>query len=301
MSAYKKFYIITPTFNSLQWLEGCVRSVADQVGQGIEVHHHIQDGGSVDGTLEWVETWKAKHEADRGYVFTYESESDNGMYDALNRAWAKMPTDADITAHLNSDEQYLPDVLKSVSAVFKRCPRAELVACSYIIVDSEGRYICHRRSVKPSMLRSMVSCELNTCSCFHRVDVFRKHTIRPNLNYRAIADMLMYADILKYGVRIKVMPSLMTSIFVVTGGNLSCSELDTREREIYYRSLSPWLVRNRRYLEIISCILRRINDWMCSSPRLYACYRGNNQKRTTKYIKHPTAHWGMRTHAVDEE
>ena len=33
-----KFYIVTPTYNALSWLERSVRSVADQVGQGVASH-----------------------------------------------------------------------------------------------------------------------------------------------------------------------------------------------------------------------------------------------------------------------
>ena len=103
-----KFYIVTPAYNALQWLQGCVRSVADQVKEGVEVHHHVQDGGSTDGTPSWLKTWQEEHQGVSGYTFTFESAKDAGMYDALNMAWEKIPSDAGVTAHLNCDEQYLP-------------------------------------------------------------------------------------------------------------------------------------------------------------------------------------------------
>lgn len=107
-----KFYIVTPAYNALSWLQRCIYSVADQVAEGVEVHHHIQDGGSSDGTPEWLENWQQEHASSPGYTFTYESGKDAGMYDALNKAWEKTPSDAAVTAHLNSDESTFPVPLK---------------------------------------------------------------------------------------------------------------------------------------------------------------------------------------------
>jgi glycosyltransferase involved in cell wall biosynthesis len=128
-----KFYIVTPTYNSLAWLERCLRSVADQAETGVEVHHHVQDGGSTDGTAELLADWQQKHAGAVGYTFTFESTKDAGMYDALNKAWEKMPAEAEVTAHLNSDEQYLPHALRGVAAEFARRRGASVA----VLTDSE--------------------------------------------------------------------------------------------------------------------------------------------------------------------
>ena len=117
-----KFYIITPVMNSLSWLKRCVYSVADQVQPGVEVYHFVQDGASTDGTVEWLGEWQQKSASRPGYRFAYESVPDAGMYDALNKAWEKLPPDADITAHLNSDEQYMPGVLARIAGEFAEHP-----------------------------------------------------------------------------------------------------------------------------------------------------------------------------------
>ena len=48
------FLIITPSLNQLSLLEQAVKSVRDQAHDAITIHHHIQDGGSNDGTVEWL-------------------------------------------------------------------------------------------------------------------------------------------------------------------------------------------------------------------------------------------------------
>ena len=52
MSLAPEFTIVTPSYNMLGYLQRCVRSVADQ--QGATFEHLVIDGGSSDGTAEWL-------------------------------------------------------------------------------------------------------------------------------------------------------------------------------------------------------------------------------------------------------
>lgn len=296
-----KFYIVTPTFNALPWLQRCVRSVADQVVDGVEVHHHVQDGGSADGTPAWLDAWQRGHLGVPGYTFTYESAKDAGMYDAINIAWEKMPADAFITAHLNSDEQYLPDALKGVADTFLRFSTAEIVLGTYIIVDAESRYICHRRPVKPARWRSQTVCEIITCSCFHRVDVFREHGIRFNTSYKALADMVFYRSIVAAQPVFCVQPGLLTSVFTVTGENLAWSAGADKEWKREMAAL-PWYVSRSHGISYrISNLLRRFADWFTPAPGNYSIYMPEQEVRRLISVNHPTAHWGMRTVSTDNE
>ena len=290
-----KFYIVTPTYNALSWLERNVRSVADQVGQGVEVHHHVQDGGSADGTPQWLNDWQRKHSDTPGYTFTYESVRDAGMYDAINKAWGKMPPDAAVTAHLNSDEQYLPGALKGVSEAFEAHCEAEIVLGTYIIVDADSRYICHRRPVMPSCWRSQTVCEIITCSCFHKAEAFLRHGIRFDISYKALADLVFYRAIVENAPCICVQPELVTSIFTVTGGNLAWTERSQREWDAEMKAL-PWYVSRRHGIAYrFNNILRRFTDIRCEQPRSYAVYMSHGEERSERIIKRPTARWGMRT------
>lgn len=290
-----KFYIVTPTFNALSWLQCCVRSVADQVGEGVEVHHHVQDGDSNDGTPDWLELWQREHQNIQGYTFTYESVKDAGMYDAINIAWSKIPADAFVTAHLNSDEQYLPGALKGVADAFLKETDAEIVLGTYIVVDSEGRYICHRRPVKPARWRSQTVCEIITCSCFHRVEPFQKHGIRMDTRYRSLADMVFYRTIVMRRPRICVLPELVTSTFAETGYNLAWTHQSRKEWEAEMASL-PWYV-TRRHAFAYRCanLLRRICDVFCRNPRTYAIYGKKRIEREERVIETPTPKWGRKT------
>lgn len=289
-----KFYIVTPTFNSLSWLQCCIRSVADQVGDGVEVHHHVQDGASTDGTIEWLAEWQQNHTDVRGYVFTYESAGDEGMYDAINKAWEKMPSDTDVTAHLNSDEQYLPRALKGVAEAFEMHSAAEIVLGTYIIVDADGGYICHRRPVKPSRWRSQTVCEIITCSCFHKVSVFQKHGIRFNIQYRALADLVFYRNIVAAEVRCAVIPQLLTSTFALTGKNLAWTPVSYAEWVEEMAAL-PWYMSWWHPLAYRwTNLLRLLTDFKCPAPRAFSMYVGESSERVTSVIDKPRARWGNR-------
>ena len=70
-----RFWVITPSYNSLRWLPCAVASVADQACNGIEIHHHVQDGGSNDGTGEWLAGYadQCRLKPRANYTFSYES------------------------------------------------------------------------------------------------------------------------------------------------------------------------------------------------------------------------------------
>jgi len=74
--------IITPVYNNAADIEACLTSVARQTYAGKE--HWIIDGGSTDGTLETVKSFAQKYQHIR-----WISESDNGIYDAVNKGITK--------------------------------------------------------------------------------------------------------------------------------------------------------------------------------------------------------------------
>lgn len=287
-----KFYIVTPCLNALHRLRCCVRSVADQVGDGIEVHHHVQDAASTDGTPEWLAQWQQEHLAP-GYTFTYASAPDAGMYDAINKAWERMPQNADVTAHLNADEQYLPQVLKSVAAAFAVRSEADIIEGTYIITDSEGNYVCHRRPVTPHRWVSMRNCEMITCATFHKAETFRNHGIRFDTRFRVYGDVIFFRNIVCAGIRIVTQPRLIAATFAITGQNMAWAHIGGEEAQLL-DSLTPPL-----YLKLapLACkysnALRYGADLSLPAPRSYAIYRSRETTRTSINITSPTARWGF--------
>lgn len=291
------FYIVTPAFNALDWLPRCIRSVADQAAPGISVHHHVQDGGSTDGSREWLEAWQHEHASVPGYRFSYESTPDRGMYDAINRAWSAMPAEADVTAHLNGDEQYLPEALSEVAEALKHDPEGDIVLTTHLVLDAEGGYICHRRPIRPSLRTSRTVCEIITCSCFYRAESFRRLHLRFDTDWRCLADLFFFRELLLKHPRIILKPRLISSAFCLTGSNLAWSELNRHEVERYYADLPPSVIRSHRCALAWAGLRRRVADLMQPAPRAYRIYANESAERSDFRIEHPSAHWGCRQHA----
>jgi glycosyltransferase involved in cell wall biosynthesis len=86
--------IVTPVFNSVRWIELCLQSVRHSLKRR-NYEHIVVDGGSTDGTLDYLNQQK-----DIRLI----PGPDKGMYDALNKGMATAR--GRILGHLNADEQY---------------------------------------------------------------------------------------------------------------------------------------------------------------------------------------------------
>ena len=104
-----KVSIITVTYNSGKFLEECIKSVIKQSYHDIE--HIIVDGKSTDNTLAIVKKYKS-------HIAKSISETDRGIYDAINKGMA-MAT-GDIIGNLNSDDILVDDdVIESIVKAFE--------------------------------------------------------------------------------------------------------------------------------------------------------------------------------------
>ena len=203
-----KFSIITPSMNMLEDLQRCRASVADQ--EGVEIEHSVRDGGSTDGTKEWLER-------QRELIST--SAPDNGMYDALNRGFEQAT--GGILGWLNCDEQYLPDTLRGVHHFFEQHPGVDIVAGDYLVVGNGGGLLSWRKTLPPRLLYLRTG-HLYTLSCalFFRRRVFE--SVRFDAGMRATADHKFVLEALERGFRARHLPGYR-SVFFLRDNNLSLS------------------------------------------------------------------------------
>lgn len=104
-----KISVITVCYNGAGTIKDTLESIASQRHKDFE--HLIIDGGSTDGTLEIIRAW-------RGHPVRLISESDEGIYDAMNKG-IKLST-GDVVAFLNADDFYKDeDVLAQVARVMQ--------------------------------------------------------------------------------------------------------------------------------------------------------------------------------------
>ena len=237
------FTIVTPSFRQLEQLGCCIASIADQ--EGVSVEHVVQDGGTA-GFAEFAKKMAERWPDRPGYRRIMISEPDQGMYDAINRGLKKAT--GSICAYLNCDEQYLPGVLKMVLRRFQISPATDLFLGDVVVVDGEGKPICLRKMVTPTLAHTW-TCHFAglTAGIFFRRAVIEKGLLF-NTSYRVAADAEWYVRLLRAGVRAKALGEI-TSVFAEDGGNLGMGAGAREERirlnqtaPLWMQILRPWWV-----------------------------------------------------------
>ena len=266
--------IVTPSFRNSDWLKLCVASVADQ---RVEVEHIIQDAGSDDGTLDWL----LNDPRARTFV-----EKDAGMYDAINRGLRRAT--GDVLAYLNCDEQYLPGALSAVVEFFETHPQIDVLFGDIIFVDSQGRYAGHRR-VQVPLLHHTWTCHLSTLSCatfFRRRVVFDQgEFFDPRL--RDSGDGEWMVRLLRRRVCMAAL-TRFTSVFTLTGDNMSQKPNSLREARELHRTAPSW-ARLAKPLIILHHRLRRLAGGMYSQPPFsFSLYTRNSPaRRELREVRQP--------------
>jgi glycosyltransferase involved in cell wall biosynthesis len=111
------FTIITPTFNSREFLEETIRSVLVQ--EGADFEYILVDGGSTDGTQDIIREYAA-----RDSRISWISEPDEGIADAFNKGIARAR--GEVIGILNSDDTYIPGTLAAVAGACRAHPECDV-------------------------------------------------------------------------------------------------------------------------------------------------------------------------------
>jgi glycosyltransferase involved in cell wall biosynthesis len=138
------FLIVTPTFNSEHYLDETIISVISQSGP-FEIIYHVQDGGSTDRTLEILRRWKRVIDRGdfpincNGLRFSFASERDGGMYQAINRGIsAARPQGLFLMGWVNSDDRLAPGALATLEVVYQTFPEVRFTTARVAMIDDRG-------------------------------------------------------------------------------------------------------------------------------------------------------------------
>ena len=128
--------IVTVTFNPLAdarefYLRQCIESVHAQSYKNIE--HLIVDGGSTDGTVDVLNEY-----AEKGWI-RYISESDTGIYDAMNKGIQL--AQGSYVAFLNSDDYYHNPLAVELSVEALEKNGADFSYGAALYVDTNGKVV----------------------------------------------------------------------------------------------------------------------------------------------------------------
>jgi len=272
-----KFSVITPSFNQLDYLKRCVASVADQ--EGVSVEHIVMDGGSTDGTVEFLKEHLANSSELKanGYSFSYASEKDDGMYDALNKGFGR--ASGELLAWLNCDEQYLQGALDMAKDFFKDQPKVDLLNGDALVVDPAGALLGFWKSM-PLRKRYLDGGYLYNLSCamFFRKTILSEGVLF-DTSFKAAGDQELVVRLLKKGARSRVMREYF-SAYTFAPENLSeqgfaKAEQAKLQNQTFGRAFSPRSVLRamRRGERLLRGCLRQ------KFPLEYSLYLNGGERR----------------------
>ncbi len=180
--------IVTPVFNSVRWIELCLQSVRHAL-QGQSYEHIIVDGGSTDGTLEYLKQQKD--------IFLI-SGPDKGMYDALNKGMAAAR--GRIVGHLNADEQYdragLAQALEKLDQT-----AADAVFGPTIMLDEHLNFLyLFNQITVPLPIDADWHMPVQTCSFLFRRQIWERCPYPAE--YRVVGDHVWFRRQMKLGLKL---------------------------------------------------------------------------------------------------
>jgi glycosyltransferase involved in cell wall biosynthesis len=119
-SEWPKIALVTPVFNSARYLEATIRSVLSQGYPNLE--YVIADGGSTDGSVEIIRKYESE-------LHAWFSEPDRGMYDAINKGFARTSGDGmrDAMGWISATDMLHAGSLFVVGSVFRAFPEVEWI------------------------------------------------------------------------------------------------------------------------------------------------------------------------------
>jgi glycosyltransferase involved in cell wall biosynthesis len=209
--------VITPSYNSSEFVEDAILSVARQ--QGVTAEHIVIDGASTDSTVAVLQ---------RHAEVQWISEPDKGQSEAINKGFPRAR--GELVGWLNADDYYLPGGLAAVARSAQEHPDSDVIYGDCVFVDRDGRIV--RSKVEHDFDRSVLmyfGCYIPSTSTFFRRRIIDSGVLL-NSDYRVCMDFEFFARLAHLGFRFQYVPRVIAA-FRWHGSNVSIRNLTRRTAE----------------------------------------------------------------------
>ena len=162
-----RFTIVSPVLNGMPWLPQAMTSVASQRdGADFEVEHVVLDGGSTDGSREWLES-----HPELGCKLVF--EPDGGQTAALRAGFDRAT--GELFGWLNADDVLEPGALGAAHDIFVAQPDVLMVSGACLFIDAQGSVTGAMATPPVPTFEGLVRTRLNPPqpSTFFRADAYR--------------------------------------------------------------------------------------------------------------------------------
>ena len=247
-----KISVITVSYNSAATIADTVRSVATQRYTNVE--HLVIDGLSCDDTVKVVE-------ANRHPNLLLSSESDMGIYDAMNKGLNRAT--GDIIGFLNSDDFYADtEVLARVAEAFESDPCIEACFGDLVYVSEDKRKVVRYWKSRPHEKGSFAHgwCPAHPTFYIRRTALNRLGQF--DLTYRLAADaefMMRYLEC--GGIKSTYIPQIQVRMRLGGATNQSWRNVYRQNREIlkaFQKNHIPYFIPSLILHKFVSRVWQRV-------------------------------------------
>tara|TARA_B110000908_G_C10266107_1_gene464118 strand:+ start:4985 stop:5719 length:735 start_codon:yes stop_codon:yes gene_type:complete len=176
-----KYTLITACLNSIKTIEKTIESILIQ--KHLPIQHIFVDGGSNDGTLEYLLDVEIKFKELGVNFLLIKQITKGGIYEAWNMSLKKLDNDSDYIFILNSDDWYLNNTIEFVSNFFNKNNSTEVLCGQSLNYFDNKKTISKNKSLKlfPFLM------PINHPACFMKKVVYDK-VGKFNKDYRVSGD-----------------------------------------------------------------------------------------------------------------
>ena len=181
--------LVTPVRNSGKYIEQTIRSVLAQGYPNLE--YFIVDGGSTDGTLDIIRKYEGK-------ISGWISEPDNGMYDALNKGFAR--TSGEIMGWISATDQLQLGGLAVVGSIFRDLPSVDWITGRPSVLNEDGMTIAVMGQPRWSRMRFLAGANrtIQQESTYWRRSLWDKAGGRTDSSHRNGADFELWVRFFRH-------------------------------------------------------------------------------------------------------
>ena len=256
-----KLSIVTINYNNAEGLRKTLASVAAQTYRDIE--HIVIDGGSTDGSVEVIQNYVRQIDdrciddrltSNKGKISViWSSESDNGIYNAMNKGVKK--TTGDYVWILNSGDcvagadavERMVDAINLTNSLNSNSQIPILIGNKIHIYPGDKRVysplpVGRTKKTKPIPIEtSMLTFYRGTIpqdAAFVRRDLFEKYGYFDE-SMKICADWKLYLNMIALGDVVPMYVNIDVVLFDMTGISNANNELRLAERRAYLKHVLP--------------------------------------------------------------
>ena len=177
--------VITVVYNAQETIEETIQSVLSQKCDDFE--WIIVDGNSTDKTNEIIKNYIYQ----ANIKVTYISESDNGIYDAMNKG-IRMASGRYLT-FMNADDKYYDESSLKYACDYLKKNGGDIMYGDTCLINGDRQYIVKAKPLY-QIKRNMIFCSQ---SAFVKTELQRKHMFDTNFRICADYDFFLWAYLCK--------------------------------------------------------------------------------------------------------